>query len=72
MARRLNRRLGDWVARWDARFGEGRGRPIRIPVSRIALDKPSLRLDLAVDSLPIMAFERWLRRTIVRRIPFSS
>ena len=72
LARRLNRRLGDWVAKWDARLGEGRGQPIRIPISRVALDEPSLRLDLAVERLPIMAFERWLRRTIVRRIPFSS
>jgi hypothetical protein len=70
LARRLNRRIGEWVARVDARFGEGRGVPIRIPISRVTLDSPSLRLDLSVDSTPIMAFERWLRRK-VRRIPGS-
>ena len=29
LARRLNRRLGNWVARLDARLGPGRGQPIR-------------------------------------------
>ena len=69
--RRLNRRLGDWYARIDARLGEGRGAPIRIPISRVTLDSPSLRLDLAVEELPVMALERWLRRHIVARIPWS-
>jgi hypothetical protein len=70
-ARRLNRRLGDWVARLDAKLGEGRGIPIRIAMSRITLDEPSLRLDIVADKTPIMALERWLRRTIVCRIPWS-
>lgn len=71
LARRLNRRLGDWVARLDARLGEGRGQPIRIPISRVTLDSPSLRIDLNADSTPIMSFERWLRRKIVRHVPWS-
>ena len=72
LARRLNRRLSDWVARFDRRFGEGRGAPIRIPISRITLDSPSLRLDIDADHTPLMAFERWLRRKIVDHIPGSS
>lgn len=69
--RRLNRRLGDWFARLDAHFGQGRGAPIRIPISRLILDSPSLRIDLAVDKLPIMALERWLSEHVVARIPWS-
>ena len=71
LLRRLNRRLGDWYARIDARFGDGRGAPIRIPISRLILDFPSLRIDLAADKLPIMAFERWLSRHIVAKVPWS-
>jgi hypothetical protein len=71
LARRLNRRLGAWVARWDARLGSGRGAPIRIPISRVSFDSPTLRLDLMADSTPLMALERWLRRKIVARIPWS-
>lgn len=70
-ARRLNRRLGEWVARFDTRFGNGRGEHIRIPISRISIESPSLRLDFAVENTPIMAFERWLRRKVVSRIPWS-
>lgn len=71
LARRLNHRLGEWVARLDKRFGEGRGQPIRIPISRISVESPSLRLDVHADKTPIMAFEQWLRRKVVRRIPWS-
>lgn len=71
LLRRLNRRLGDWYAGIDAHFGEGRGVPIRIPISRVILDSPSLRMDLAVDKLPVMAFERWLSKHIVSKIPWS-
>jgi hypothetical protein len=71
LARRLNRRFGDWVARVDRRLGEGRGAPIQIPISRVTLDAPALRMDFNVDPTPLMAFERWLRRTIVDRIPWS-
>ena len=71
LLRRLNRRLGDWYARIDAHFGAGRGTPIRIPISRLILDFPSLRIDLAADSMPVMAFERWLSKHIVAKIPWS-
>jgi hypothetical protein len=71
LVRRLNRRLGARMARLDARFGPGRGIPIRIPITRLTIDTPSLRLDFGADPTPLMAFERWLRRTIVSRIPGS-
>lgn len=71
VARRLNRRLGTWVARLDKRLGAGRGVPIRIPITRMTLDAPSHRLDFNADDTPLMGLERWLRRTIVRRIPGS-
>ena len=71
LLRRLNRRVSNWYARIDARFGKGRGAPIRIPISRLILDSPSLRIDLAADKLPIMSLERWLSRRIVAKIPWS-
>lgn len=69
LARRLNRRFGDWVARFDARFGPGRGAPIRIPFTRVSPAGPTLRLDLAADRTPLYAVERWLRDKIICRIP---
>jgi hypothetical protein len=66
---RFSRRLARWYARIDARFGPGRGQPIRIPFTRVTLDEPSLRLDLKAESTPIFAVEDRLRETIVSRIP---
>jgi len=71
LARRLNRRFGNWVARLDKRLREGRGAPIRIPISRVTLDEPSLHVDIVAEKTPIMALELWLRRVIVSRIPWS-
>ena len=68
---RFNRRLSHWYARHDRRFGKGRGVPFRIPITRITPEGPALRMDLDVEATPINAFERWLRRTIVERIPGS-
>lgn len=69
VARRVSARFGAWVARLDRRFGEGRGGAYRIPW---ALVRPGvIDLDVNVDGekTPAFAFERWLRRTIVCRIP---
>ena len=66
---RFNRRLARWYARHDRKLGEGRGVPMRIPWSRLTRDGPSLVMDLDAESTPIFAFENWLRRHIVERIP---
>lgn len=72
LARRLNHRLGDWVARLDRRLGEDRGAPFRVPISRISGFGTDLRLDLHADGTPIFAVERWLRTHVVRHIPGSE
>lgn len=68
---RFNRRLAEWYARKDRKFGEKRGVPFRIPWSRVTQHGPTLDLDLGVESTPINAFEDWLRVKIVERIPGS-
>ena len=66
---RFSQRLARWYARHDRRFGDGRGVPFRIPWSRVTRDDPTLRLDFDAEQTPIFALERWLRRTIIERIP---
>jgi hypothetical protein len=66
---RINRRLGQWYARRDSRFGEGRGVPFRIPWTRLTPSGTSLQLDFDSEATPIVAVEEWLRRHIVERIP---
>jgi hypothetical protein len=66
---RFNRRLARWWARIDARFGAGRGQPIRIAWTHVSKGEVSLHLDLEAESTPIFAVEDWLREHIVSRIP---
>jgi sporulation protein YlmC with PRC-barrel domain len=66
---RFSPRLAQWYARLDAHFGEKRGRPIRIPWSRVSKQGVVLALDLKADATPIFAVENWLRERIVARIP---
>lgn len=66
---RFSRRLSRWYARIDAHFGEGRGKPIRIPWTRVRKEEVSLVLDLKAESTPIFRVEDWLCDHIVSRIP---
>lgn len=66
---RFSRRLAERYARFDRRFGEGRGAPFRIPWSRVRREGTAYRMDLNADATPINAMDRWLRVKIVDRIP---
>jgi hypothetical protein len=67
---RFSVRLAVWYARYDAKLGPGRGiPPFRIPWSRVTREGPLLKMDLAVAATPINAFNDWLRRAVVERIP---
>ncbi|HEX7020491.1 MAG TPA: hypothetical protein VF159_10790 [Gemmatimonadaceae bacterium] len=72
LLRRFSTRLARWYARLDARFGDGRGQPIRIPWTRVKGQGITLTLDFAADSSPIFAFERWMRDRIICRIPGAA
>lgn len=69
MLARFSERLAHWYANFDRRLGPERGTPFRIPWNRVTRDGPAWTMDLDVGATPINAFERWLSRTIVRRIP---
>jgi hypothetical protein len=69
LARRISERLGAWASRIDRRFGEGRGKAFRIPWSLVRPGVIDLQVNVDVEDTPAYAFERWLRRTIVCRIP---
>jgi hypothetical protein len=66
---RFNRRFSHWYARFDRRFGEGRGVAARIPWTRLTRDGPSLVMDIDAEATPIFALEDWLRKKVVERIP---
>ena len=66
---RLNHRLAEWYARFDRRFGPERGKPFRLPWSRLTREGVSYRMDLDVNATPINDLETWLRDHVVERIP---
>lgn len=66
---RLSRRLAHWYARWDRRFGKGRGVPFRIPWTRLTPKGPALEMDVDSEATPIPAVEDWLRVHIIEKIP---
>lgn len=66
LLRRFSERLARWYARYDARFGAGRGTPYRIPWSRCRIDhdRPVVTLDFDAGTTPMLAVERWVRDRI--------
>ena len=62
LLRRFSERLARWYARYDVRFGPGRGTPYRIAWSRcrIALETPVVLLDFDASKTPILAVEQWV------------
>ena len=69
---RFSRRLAHWYARYDRKFGEGRGVAIRIPWTRMKQEGQTLIMDVDAESTPIFALEDWLRRAIVEHIPGNA
>jgi hypothetical protein len=67
---RFSTRLARWYARYDRGLGPDRGKPFRIPWTRITRERLTLKMDCRVDATPINAVENWLR-PFVKRIPGS-
>jgi hypothetical protein len=66
---RVSRRIGMWVRALARRWGLRRGRPTRVPWSRVKKVAIETELDLLADQTPALAWENWLRERVVRRIP---
>lgn len=65
LARRLNRKLGDWLA---ART-QKRGMPYRIPWSKVRDVGIDVEVDIDAADTPILDVERRLRERVIGRIP---
>jgi sporulation protein YlmC with PRC-barrel domain len=66
---RLNERFAAWYAKVDRRFGPERGKPFRIPRTRVTRYGTTLELDFDVEQSPINALEDYLRVHVVERLP---
>ena len=72
LGRRIHPRIGQWVAAIGRRFGVRGGRITRIPFSKTTDIGIDIHLDIDARRTRAMAWERWLRKTIVDRIPGSG
>ncbi|MGB8508630.1 MAG: hypothetical protein WCD76_09505 [Pyrinomonadaceae bacterium] len=70
LARRLHPRLGEWAQKLGKRWGLRRGKPFRIEWSKVKDVGIDVDVDLKADETPVFAWEKWLKKNFVERIPF--
>lgn len=68
-ANRLSPRLGRWVKSFARRWGLRRGAVTRIAWSNVHVEDLELKADVDAHRTPALAWEHWLHRHIVRRVP---
>jgi sporulation protein YlmC with PRC-barrel domain len=66
VADRIGPRVGKLVARISKRVGEDR---FRIPWGKLRVGVNQVRANVEAESTPALAFELWLRKKIIGRIP---
>ena len=72
LARRIGGRLGDAIASFHERLQErGVEGPARIPFGAVASIGSDVRLTVSREELEVYRVERWVRDTIVAKIPGS-
>ncbi len=69
LGRRLHPRLERWAAAIERRLGVGKGEPYRIPFAKVRSIGLNIGVDLDVRETPVLAWQRWVRNHIIRRIP---
>ena len=68
-ARRVSARVGRWVERLSQRWGKMRPNPYRVPWSALERGDHDYRIDADAADVPTLAWEHWLRKHVIGRIP---
>jgi sporulation protein YlmC with PRC-barrel domain len=69
LGRRLHPRLERWAAAIERWLGVGDGAPYRIAFAKVRGIGLNIAVDLDVKQTPILAWQRWVRKRIIKRIP---
>jgi sporulation protein YlmC with PRC-barrel domain len=72
LMQRLMGGAGDLVALIERQLGIRKGGPVRIPMSKVIEVGIDVRLDLAAADTEALAWEEWVGRHVIRRIPGSG
>lgn len=68
-ARRVHPRLADWLLRWGRRWGPKEQQPLEVPWSKVLKIGIDVQVDLDAQRTTAWAWESWVRRHIIGRIP---
>jgi sporulation protein YlmC with PRC-barrel domain len=68
-AHRLHPAFGRWLLRWRHRWGPKNDQPFEIPWSQVLKIGVDVKVDLEAEQTPALAWEHWVRRHIIGRIP---
>ena len=66
---RLMGAAGDFVTLVERRLGVRGGESVRIPMSKVVEVGIDVRLDLAASETEALAWEEWVGKHLIRRIP---
>jgi hypothetical protein len=64
--------MGDLVALAERRLRIRDGEPVRIPMSKLIEPGIDVRMDVAVSDTEALAWEHWLGKHVIERIPGSG
>jgi sporulation protein YlmC with PRC-barrel domain len=68
-AQRLHPGFGRWLLRWRRRWGPRDDQPLEVPWSKVLKIGVDVKVDLEAEQTPALAWEHWIRRCIIGRIP---
>ncbi|BAY24551.1 hypothetical protein NIES2100_43460 [Calothrix sp. NIES-2100] len=69
LANRINPRLARWVAAIASKWGAKQSEPLRIPWTKVRDVGIDVEVDEEAEATPALAYEKWLRDRIIKRIP---
>jgi sporulation protein YlmC with PRC-barrel domain len=68
-ARRVHQGFAHWLLRWRRRWGPRDDETLEVPWSRVRKIGVDVKVDLVAEHTPALAWEHWIRRHIIGRIP---
>ncbi|MDQ6652492.1 MAG: hypothetical protein M3Y84_07085 [Acidobacteriota bacterium] len=69
LARRVHPRFGRWVEALAKRWGVADRDPFRVPWSKVVVTGVTVTVGVDAEETSALAWERWLRRNVIGRIP---
>jgi len=66
---RIHPGLGEWALGVERRWGVSQHTPVRVDMERVQKAGINVQADIDADRTEVYAWERWIRRVLIGRIP---